>query len=163
GWTIIRPPAATGPRHRDAIYTGLPALAATCRRVVLHDAARPLVMAEWVVSGLYAVQQTGAACAAVPMIETLKRVREGVVIETLDRRHLALLQTPQVFDRARLEAAYEHLPLVADPPNAALVAAGSGLRIVPFPGHAENIEVATSDDLLLAERLLRTRHSTDSG
>jgi len=158
GWTHIRALVPSGPRRRDALHAGLAALALAHRWVVLHDAARPLVTAELIAAGLSAAQQTGAASAAVPVKETIKRVRDGTILQTLDRTHLALLQTPQVFDLGRLEAAYANLPPDADPPDAATVAAAAGLRIAPFPGDPENIAVATPADLLLAKRLLHARH-----
>src|SRR5262249_47971102 len=95
--------------------------------------------------------------AAAPVKETIKRVQNSMVVATLDRSHLALLQTPQVFDRARLEAAYDSLPPEDDPPTAVAVALIAGLRIATFPAGPDNLTVTTPADLLLAEQLLRAR------
>lgn len=134
------------------------ALAPTPRLVVLHEAARPLVTTALVTRGLAAVRATGAASAAIPVKETIKRVREGQVVATLDRGRLALLQTPQVFDRAALEAAFRAMPIAKEPRDALAAMRQAGRRIATFPGDPENIVVASPDDLALAERLLRARH-----
>jgi 2-C-methyl-D-erythritol 4-phosphate cytidylyltransferase len=138
----------------------LDALAPALRLIVLHDASRPLVTAELVARGLTAARATGAASAALPVKETIKRVREGEVVATLDRSRLALLQTPQVFDRAALEAAFRTaMPPLKEPRDALAAVLHAGRRVATFPGDPENTVVASPDDLALADRLLRARHA----
>ncbi|HZC77601.1 MAG TPA: 2-C-methyl-D-erythritol 4-phosphate cytidylyltransferase, partial [Ktedonobacterales bacterium] len=79
--------------------------------------------------------------------------RAGIVTETLERAHLALLQTPQVFAREQLQA------LVASDAgeqwvDAAARAAALGIPVATFPGGHENLRVATADDVALAEDVL---------
>jgi 2-C-methyl-D-erythritol 4-phosphate cytidylyltransferase len=157
GWTRIFPVASAGPRRRDAIRSGVAALAPPCRWVILHDASRPLITAELIATGLQAAQRTGAASASVPVKETIKRVRQGVVVDTLDRSRLALLQPPEIFERSLLEAIYDGLPPDTDSLDAASLAAAAGRRLVTFPGDPENFALATPSDLLLTERLLHSR------
>src|ERR1700694_509683 len=76
--------------------------------VVVHDAARPLVtggLVQAVISALAADHSAQAAIAAAPVSDTVKRVSDGVVSETLDRSSLWAVQTPQVFRRAALDRA----------------------------------------------------------
>ena len=162
GWRHVRPVAAHGPRLRDAIAAGLTALPVDCHWVVLHDADRPLLTPKLILAGLAAAARTGVACACEPVKETIKRARAGFVAETLGRAHLALLQTPQVFARERLQA------LVAGDmggqwANAAARAAALGMPVATFPGGHENLRVATADDVTLAEDVLARREREAHG
>jgi 2-C-methyl-D-erythritol 4-phosphate cytidylyltransferase len=137
----------------------LDALPRTLRHVVLHEASRPLLRAELVTQALAAALVGGAASACVPVKETVKCVQEGWVAATLDRSRLALLQTPQVFDRAVLEAALRTAPAAKGPRDILAAVRRAGLPIATFSGDAENSAVASLEDLAVAERLLRIRLS----
>ena len=77
--------------------------------VLVHDAARPFATPGLFARVLSAAQRVGAAIPALSCSDTIKRVVDGLVIETLDRASLCLVQTPQVFRRAELLRAYERL------------------------------------------------------
>ncbi len=152
---------ADGAGIAAAMRAGLAALSPAVRLVVVHEAARPLVTPELLAASLAAFAASPglvAACAASPMKETVKRVRDGVVVETLDRSRLALLQTPLAFDRAALDRASR-----ADGVGDGLADLLRRLRstdgevLATFPGGAEHLAVATPGDLALAEQLLRAR------
>ena len=73
--------------------------------VLVHDAARPLVTSgviDRVLAGLAA--GADAVIPGVPMVDTVKRVAGGRVVETLDRDELVAVQTPQGFPRGVLAA-----------------------------------------------------------
>jgi 2-C-methyl-D-erythritol 4-phosphate cytidylyltransferase len=150
-----------------ALRAGLDAFSPSVRLVVVQEAVRPLVTPDLLAAGLAAFSATPdlvAACAASPMKETVKRVRDGIVVETLDRSRLALLQAPMVFARAALEGALSQgtraggaIWSLAD---LLRILRDGGGRIATFPGGAETLAVATPDDLALAEQLLRARPSS---
>src|SRR4030042_1679185 len=97
---------AGGARRQDSVRLGLEALP-ECRWVVVHDGARPLVTAALIEAGVGAPAETGAAIAAVPLVDTLKEAAEdGLVTRTLDRRNLWAAQTPQGFDGELLREAH---------------------------------------------------------
>lgn len=153
-WERITLVPASGPRRRDAVMSGLQALPAMCRWIVVHDAVRPLVTLEIITAGLAAVRQTGAATASEPVKETIKRVRGGIVAETLDRSTLVLLQTPQVFERSMLLAAHQQSSPTLDAPDDATLALAAGMHVATFPGSHDNLAITTPDDLAVAEMLL---------
>jgi 2-C-methyl-D-erythritol 4-phosphate cytidylyltransferase len=153
-WEHITIVPAGSPRRRDAVMAGVHALAPTCRWIVVHDAARPLVTPELIAAGLAAAEQTGAASASEPVKETIKRVRDGVVAETLDRSTLVLLQTPQVFERSVLLAIHQQSSPTLDPPDDATLAMLAGIRVATFPGSHNNMAITTPDDIAVAEALL---------
>lgn len=132
--------------------------------VVVHDAARPLVTPALIARALAALEQTGAdaVVAAAPVTDTIKRVDSAAgdlrVAETLDRRTLWAVQTPQVFRRGALAAALavDDEALAAATDDAALVEQANGrVHVVESP--ADNLKVTTPRDLRLAELLLRER------
>ncbi len=85
-----------------------------CRRfprlreiVLVHDAVRPFVTRALIDAVLRAAVETGAAVCARPIAETVKRVEDGLVRQTLDRRGLWAVQTPQGFRAALLREAHD--------------------------------------------------------
>ncbi len=66
--------------------------------VAIHDAARCCVTAKWVDDVIKTAAKTGAAILACPVTATLKEVKDGVIVKTVDRTVLYEAQTPQVFE-----------------------------------------------------------------
>jgi 2-C-methyl-D-erythritol 4-phosphate cytidylyltransferase len=144
---------AGGERRQDSVYAGLERLGHV-DVVAVHDGARPLVTAEILESGIEAVRETGAAVAAVPVVDTLKQADPaGIVLRTVPRERLWAVQTPQLFDYELLLAA--HRRSSQDVTDDAMLIEAQGGRIKLFPGSPRNLKVTTPDDLLLAEALLR--------
>jgi len=132
--------------------------------VLVHDAARPLLTPELagkVIEALNAEPSADAAIAAVPVTDTIKRVADGrVVTETLDRRSLWAVQTPQVFRRGALERALEvSEEVLAQATDDAWLIERAGGTVIVVPSSDENIKVTTTRDLRAAELLLQRRAS----
>jgi 2-C-methyl-D-erythritol 4-phosphate cytidylyltransferase len=145
-----------GATRAASVRAGLAAVPDDVGVVVVHDAARPLAppaLFEAVVAAL-ADGVAGAICA-LPVSDTLKRtdrsLAEGaipVVLETVDRRALVAVQTPQAFLAAVLREAHASQPDATD--DAALVEAlGATVRVVP--GDPGNLKLTTPVDLAFAE------------
>lgn len=158
-WRKVRAVVADGPRRCDSVREGLRALSAACEWVVIHDGARPLVTLEMIASGLEAARNSGAAAAYEPVKETIKRVRDGIVVETPERAELALLQTPQVFRRELLEGSAAECAPESDPADEATLLLRRGIRVAVFPGGHDNVRVTGPDDLEIVEALLKQRHT----
>lgn len=144
-----------GAERRDSVLNGVHALG-DCSVVAIQDAARPLASPDLLRKGLSHLGSAAGAIPVLPIPDTVKRVDNGVIVETLDRSSLRLAQTPQVFDKAALLAAHRlarSRTLTDD--AAALEAAGTGVAV--FPGEPWNIKITTPDDLVLAEMLLSRR------
>ncbi|MEN8181370.1 MAG: IspD/TarI family cytidylyltransferase, partial [Myxococcota bacterium] len=95
----ILPAVVGGEERQDSLRAGLEALPAGVALVAVHDAARPLLRPADVSRVVEAAGQFGAAVLAIPLRDTVKRVRDGEVVETLDRRECWAAQTPQVVRR----------------------------------------------------------------
>jgi len=116
--------------------------------VVVHDAVRPLITPDLIASVVRAAAEHGAAICALPIAETVKRVRNEVVEATLDRSELWAVQTPQAFRAALLREAHEKAQRdgVVGTDDAMLVERlGHTVRVVR--GRAENVKITTPEDL----------------
>ncbi len=152
-----------GPERQDSVALGLEAVPSESELVVVHDGVRPLVTVELLASVIEAADSHGAALAAIPAQDTVKRVKGRVVVATLKRQRIWLAQTPQAFHVALLRRAYEEATesMVAFTDDAALVER-LGIPVHLVPGSAENIKVTTPTDLILAEALLAQRERVSS-
>ena len=128
-------------------------------RVVVHDAARPLVSPALFGSVLAALEGADCAVAAAQVTDTVKEAGpDHRVVGTLDRSRLWAIQTPQAFRREALERALAQPDdvVAAATDDAALVEAlGGRVGIVEAP--RENLKVTTPVDMRLAELLLAAR------
>ena len=119
-------------RHLQACPTCLASLAALRGRDKLLDAVRA---------------GADAAVPALPVTETIKRMEDDVVVETLDRHHLVVVQTPQAFRAEKLRAAHAEGSEATD--DAALVEA-AGSRVVIVSGEGRNLKITEPADLAVA-------------
>lgn len=164
GLPVLRPfrkvtrTAPGGARRQDSVRNGLHTLPAS-EWVVVHDGARPLVTPELIRRGLAAARETGAATAAVPVVDTLKAARgDGLVIRTVPREGLWAIQTPQVFRHALLLDAHERVAEDVTDDCAMVERIGHAVRL--FEGSRLNLKITTPEDLQLADALLRRRAHT---
>ena len=121
--------------------------------VVVHDAARPL-LADAVLERLLVPLGEGydGAVPVLPVADTLKRVRDGGIVETIDRDGLATAQTPQAFLAPTLARALGG-DLDGATDCAALVERVGG-RVAAVEGDRRLLKVTTTDDLALVESWL---------
>ena len=157
GWQHIRALVPGGPRRRDSVLAGLEALnsATIPDYVLIHDGARPFLAPGLIERGLAAARQHGAATAAVPVKDTIKRAGpDGLVIETLDRAALWAVQTPQVFAYDLLLQAHHALDPAWDATDDAALVERLSHPVALFLGAYTNLKITTPDDLFIAEATL---------
>lgn len=99
---------SVGGKHRaESVANGLEDLPTECRTVLIHDAARPLVSDEMIDRVILEARKGHGAIAALPVVDTLKRVdAEGRITGTVSREALWRAQTPQGFPREIIERAH---------------------------------------------------------
>jgi 2-C-methyl-D-erythritol 4-phosphate cytidylyltransferase len=158
----LRSVVAGGPRRQDSVLEGIKQAPGGFEGVVLvHDAARPFVEPELIDAVARAAREHGGALPVLALVETVKRVREGRVVETVDRGELAGAQTPQGFRFALLARAYEaafrdRVTLTDE----AMAVERLGEVVVAVPGSSRNRKLTTPEDLAWAEELLRQEAAT---
>jgi 2-C-methyl-D-erythritol 4-phosphate cytidylyltransferase len=149
-----------GAQRQDSVRAGL-AAAGEADWVVIHDAARPLVTADLIARGLAAARVSGAAIAAMPVVDTIKVVEASRIVATPPRATLWQAQTPQVFRRTLLLNAHAAAASSGATDDAALVEAyGSTVHV--YEGSYRNVKITTDVDLVVARALLAALRSGGS-
>lgn len=152
-----------GATRQDSVFAAVGA--AEGQYVLVHDAARPCVSAKVVQRALRGALDHGAAVAAMPVADTVKRASLGenpTVVETLDRRTIWLAQTPQIFERALLLRAFEAAEKDGwQGTDCASLVERLGVPVALTEGEPENLKVTYVTDLsraaeILASNSLRT-------
>ena len=128
------------------------------RLLAVQDGARPLVTPELIDAVVEAAERCNAAAPAVPLKDTVKVVRDGAVVETLDRSTLAAVQTPQVFEADLLKAALQSaLEAGAQLTDDCSAVERLGKVVYLVEGSEENLKITTPVDLVVAAAILRER------
>ena len=155
GFTKVQKIVIGGATRRESVFRGLKSLPLSTQFVAIHDGARPLVAPVDINRVVDVALKDKAAMLAMPASDTVKRVRDGFVLGTLDRDSLYLAQTPQVFQYDLILAAHaEADSSVAVTDDASLVE-GRGFKVRVVEPSTPNIKVTTPDDLMIAEAFLR--------
>ncbi len=154
GVTVV----AGGATRQESVRLALEAAPPGVRVALVHDAVRPFITRALVDAVLAAARADGAAICALPVAETVKRVRDGVVETTIERAGLWTVQTPQAFHAEVLREAHDKARRdgVAGTDDAMLVER-LGHRVRVVLGLAGNVKITTPDDLRRARDTRPTR------
>lgn len=161
-----------GSSRQDSVLNGLKALAGHAAAhdwVLVHDAARPCLTSIDLAALIDAVPTGGSsiegtvsgALLAVPVVDTLKRERAGVAVDTVDRDGLWRALTPQVFAFAQLRQALDdviRLGFAVTDEAQAMERLGLAAKLVR--GSPFNIKVTRVEDLSMAEAILKSTEKT---
>lgn len=147
-----------GSNRQESVHLGLNALSDKVKLAAIHDGARPLVSYGVIDRTVRAANTYGAAAPAIPVKDTVKVVKGGVVTATPDRSSLRAVQTPQVFDfdlirGALKKAAQDGAELTDD--CSAVERLEMSVKIVE--GEERNLKITTPMDLKIAEMLLEEK------
>ncbi len=126
--------------------------------MLIHDGVRPFVTAAMLEEAVAAAQASGAAIVAVPVKDTVKVVREGIIAETPAREQLWLAQTPQAFRYGLIRAAHD--AAAADGflgTDDASLMERQGKPVQVVRGDYTNIKITTPEDMILAEAFLKEK------
>ena len=143
-----------GEERADTVQKALEHVKPEADYVAVHDAARPLLVADWINAVFSAATVHQAAILATPVTSTLKRVDKGNKIsETVSRERLWQAQTPQVFERQMLIDAYAQRGDF-QPTDEAQLIEQTGQAIHVVNGSPMNVKITTADDFKMAGALL---------
>jgi 2-C-methyl-D-erythritol 4-phosphate cytidylyltransferase len=146
-----------GRERQNSVGRGLHALPEEYTTVAVHDCARALVTPRLVARVVADALAHGAALAAIPMEDTLKRATLSGVDATVPRAGLWRAQTPQAFRRSWLEEAHRAAQGEATDDAALVEALGHPVRV--SMGDPLNFKITTRQDLALAEAWLAAHPS----
>lgn len=146
--------ARGGAQRADSVRSGIAATDPRAEFILIHDAARPCVAPDLIARLLDSAARHGAAIPTLPVVDTIKRVHDGMVLGTLDRSELHAAQTPQAFRASALRSALTRIPSSATPTDDASWFESLGLPVASVPGDSSNIKITTPHDLERAPALL---------
>ncbi len=154
--------ACGGARRQDSVWNGLQAVDERTNVVVVHDAVRPFVTGAMVEQVVERARISGAAIAAIPLHDTIKRVTpDGTIETTLDRQGLWSAQTPQAFNLELLREAHRsNRQSGVDATDDAFLVEQIGRRVSIVNGSPDNIKITRPEDLIMGEAILRSGFRT---
>lgn len=147
-----------GKERQDSVRNGLNSIY-HCDIVMVHDGVRPFVTEDILNRSIEETIRCGATVVAVPAKDTIKSVDGDMnVIETLERKRLWHVQTPQTFRyeilKDAFKKAYEDGFYGTDE---AMLVERLGYKVRVVDGDYRNIKITTPDDMIIAEAILKSR------
>ena len=157
-----------GAERQSSVLQGLEALEADGADrpdlVLIHDGARPLVSTKVIDAVIDAAAKTGAAIAALPLADTLKREDPGGhVAETVPRAGLWRAQTPQGFRFDDILAVHRQFADREDMTDDASLFEAAGRPVALVEDEPSNIKITRPKDFALAAQLLESAMETRVG
>ena len=144
----------------DSVYAGLLACPNT-DYVFIHDGTRPFIERDMIKRALNGAKLTGACVVGMPAKDTVKILnREQFVTKTPKRSRVWTVQTPQVFRYDIIREAHEALrkgSMEGITDDSMVVEKHGKYRVKMVEGSYENLKITTTDDLFVAEVILRGR------
>jgi 2-C-methyl-D-erythritol 4-phosphate cytidylyltransferase/2-C-methyl-D-erythritol 2,4-cyclodiphosphate synthase len=142
-----------GATRAASVQAGLAAVDPATTKVLIHDAARPLVTTELIDRVLAALETHQGAAPAVAVSDTLWHGADGLVDAVQDRVGLYRAQTPQGFHLVPLLAA--HSASTGQETDDVAVARAAGLDVAIVPGDEDNVKITTPEDFDRVEKRMR--------
>jgi len=154
GWRAV----FGGATRAASVCAGLAALGgADDEPVLIHDAARPFLSAEVIARLLAGLVDADGVLPALPVADSLRRGREGMVSGPVDRENLWRAQTPQAFRFKTIRDAYAVWPADEAATDEAAVVERAGGRVRLIPGDARLTKLTYPEDFAMAEALSPAR------
>ena len=149
-----------GATRTESVYAGTFEVSKNADVIAVHDGARPLVTAQIFEEAVAASIKYNAAAPAVPVKDTVKTVKDGIVTSTPDRSTLYAVQTPQIFNASVFKAAMENarkkgLELSDD----CMAVEAIDVKIHLTQGSYDNLKITTPEDIAIGEAMLNSRGS----
>jgi 2-C-methyl-D-erythritol 4-phosphate cytidylyltransferase len=149
----------------ETVAKGLELIKDDITLIAVHDAVRCCLRKEWLDECFATAAKQGAAMLAAPVVATIKKVKDGVIEETVDRTGLYEAQTPQIFKKELLKRAYAGLgkldkTKISD--DAQLVET-MGEKVAIVETDASNLKITTPSDIAIAEAIIKSRPKPKAG
>lgn len=144
-----------GAERQDSVFNGLQALSEGVMTVLVHDGVRPFVRKMFLKACLDKLEDSDGVIPVIRMKDTLKKIKDGFIENTLNREEIAGAQTPQVFKKDALIRAYQYAfenGLYGTDDASLVEVAGGKVRVVE--GDEINIKITTPFDVAFAEWIL---------
>jgi len=141
-----------GASRLDSVINGIYAASKKARLIAIHDGARPCLDLELLERTIQKAAVYNAAAPGIPITSTVKRVEDEIIKETVDRKGLVEIQTPQIFRAEIIKAALTNVSKKAiEITDDCMAVEILGMPVYIVEGSRKNIKVTTPEDLRLVE------------
>lgn len=138
--------------RRGSVLSGLKKIEKNLGYVLIHDCARPFIDKRTVLKVINNLKKYPAVILGAEATDTLKKVKSGIVVKTLERKGTFLIQTPQGFRRDLIEKIYQSRGS-SQATDSAQLAEEAGEKVKVVPGGRLNFKITYPEDLRLARAL----------
>lgn len=148
--------AKGGRRRQDSVFNGLAELDNKDEIVLIHDVARPFLSENLIKRVVIGVEKYGACIPVISIPDTVKKIKNKFVRQTLNRDEIFLVQTPQGFKTGIIKSAYEKvkrekLKITDD----SAVVEKMGIDVYCVEGERLNFKITYPEDLILSAKIIR--------
>lgn len=147
-----------GKERQDSIYNCLKYISEDSEIILIHDGVRPFVTDETIEKAIKMAKEKEAVCIGVPIKDTIKVVRKGIITDTPDRDLLWSAQTPQAFKRDLIIKAHEYAKITNfRGTDDAMLVENIGKQVYMIQGKYDNVKITVPEDILVAKSILEKR------
>ena len=139
-----------GESRKDSVFNGLKVVKKAIDIVCIHDAARPFIKASYIKHSVEACSEFDGAIIAIPSVDTVKKVDNQMIKNTIDRESLWMAQTPQTFKKDKLLYAiknFSHLNITDE----SMLMEEANFKIKLIEGDQSNFKITNAIDWELAK------------
>ena len=143
-----------GAKRTQSVKNGLNAVSNDTDIVAVHDGARTCIDKDTFNKAILATEKTGISCVCAKVKPTIKKVKDNILLGTIDRSNLWEAQTPQVFFKEILIEAYKKMKKNKKYTDDVSLVEDLGYKVKVVDGDHTNIKITTKEDLKIAEVFL---------
>ena len=137
--------APSGETRQKSVYNALQLC--TGDIVLIHDGARPFISSETIVEAIEMTKKYKAVVVGKMAVDTIKRVEDGKIVETIDRNHIFQAQTPQCFELNLIKSIHEKYKDSPDFTDDSSMAEAEGINPIVLNVKGKNEKITVKEDL----------------
>jgi len=145
-----------GESRKDSVINGLRVVKKANNIVCIHDAARPFIKTSYIKNSIDACSEFDGAIIAVPTVDTVKKVDNNLIKNTINRESLWMAQTPQTFKKGKLLYAiknFSHLNITDE----SMLMEEANFKIKLIEGDQYNFKITNEIDWELAKFIVEKK------
>ena len=145
-----------GESRKDSVINGLRVVKKANNIVCIHDAARPFIKIAYIKNSIDACSEFDGAIIAVPTVDTVKKVDNNLIKNTINRESLWMAQTPQTFKKGKLLYAIKnssHLNITDE----SMLMEEANFKIKLIEGDQYNFKITNEIDWELAKFIVEKK------
>jgi len=148
-----------GQTRLESVLSGIRATSRNTRLIAIHDGARPCISVDVIEKTIHKADKGGAAAPAVAIASTIKKIKDGIIVQTVDRENLYEIQTPQIFRAELIKAALEKAQKKSiEITDDCMAVEMLGMLVHVVDGSRRNIKITTNEDFGIAEAFLNDEY-----